>query len=328
MDNMIAFTPKRKLFITGIREQPSPSVVAGGELQKRYGLSRFENARTIEEADIVLYLENGYVGLADLPGLLRRVRSARSAMHFIFSESDWPFPVLPGAYTSLSKPCAWGHSWSFLPSFRLAAREESVSKDAEPEFLFSFLGRVATHPVRRKIRSLDSASTPCLDAADGPKRFPCFDYSKTYAQLLGRSRFILCPRGFGASSIRMFEAMSFGRVPVIISDAWQPPPGIPWREFSVVIPESDVSGIPVVLERLESKAQPMGQLARQVFDAHFAPGIFFDRLLVTLISKYANLSFTPAAICWRAWRAAGWREIQTLCHQARSRAVACLSARR
>ena len=177
-----------------------------------------------------------------------------------------------------------------------------MSTDAEPEFLFSFLGRSATHPVRRKIRSLDSTSTPCLDVADGSKRFPCFDYSRTYAQLLGRSRFILCPRGFGVSSIRIFEAMSFGRVPVIISDAWQPPPGIPWREFSVVIPERNVSGIPVVLEKLESKAQLMGELARQVFDTHFAPAVFLDRMVTMLISKYANLSFTPAAICWRAWR--------------------------
>jgi hypothetical protein len=30
----------------------------------------FENAKTIEEADIVLYLENGYVGLADMPDCL------------------------------------------------------------------------------------------------------------------------------------------------------------------------------------------------------------------------------------------------------------------
>jgi len=81
--------------------------------------------------------------------------------------------------------------------------------------------------------------------------------------------------------------MCLGRVPVVISDAWQPPPGIPWQEFSVPIPERDVASIPIVLEELENKAQPMGKLARQVFDEHFAPGIFLDRLLTTLISKYA-----------------------------------------
>jgi len=58
--------------------------------------------------------------------------------------------------------------------------------------------------------------------------------------------------------------MSFVRVPVIISDAWQPSPAIPSREFSVMIPERDVSGIPAVVEKLEKKAQPMGQSARRV----------------------------------------------------------------
>jgi hypothetical protein len=249
-------------------------------------------------------------------------------MHFIFSESDWPFPALPGAYPSLAKPCPWGHSWSFLPRFSLTGVDATVSTDPNPEFLFSFLGRIATHPVRKKIGSLDRASTPCLDVADGPERFPSFNYSKTYAQLLGRSRFVLCPRGFGVSSIRIFETMSVGRVPVIISDAWQPPPGISWRKFSVVIPERSVSSIPVVLEKLESKARSMGQLAREVFDAHFAPSVFLDRLLTTLVSKYANLSFTPQVTCLRAWHAAGWREIRTLCHQSRSWALDGFPARR
>jgi hypothetical protein len=328
MNDTSALTAKQKLFITDVRAEGNPALAAAAKLLKRHGLSHFENVKTIEEADIVLYLESGYLGLTDLPVLLRRVQSAPSAKHFIFSESDWPFPVLPGAYPSLSKPCPWGNSWSFLPSFDLTRAEAPFSTDADPEFLFSFLGRLATHPVRKKIQSLDSASTPCLDIVDGPKRFPCFDYSKTYAQLHRRSKFILCPRGFGASSIRIFEAISLGRVPVIISDAWQPPPGVPWQEFSVVIPECGVFNIPVVLEKLESKARSMGQLARQAFDAHFAPNVFLDRLLTTLVSKYANLSFTPEAIYWRAWHAAGWREIRTLCHQGRSWALNCLPARR
>jgi len=324
---MDASSQKQKLFMTDVRAQGNPTLIAAGELLRRYGSSSFEKAKTIEDADVVLYLENGYLGLADLPKLLRRVRTAPSALHFLFSESDWPFPVLPGAYPSLSKRCHWGHSWSFLPNFVTARSDASGSMAVEPKFLFSFIGRVATHPVRRKIQLLDSASTPCLDLTEGPKRFPSFDYAKTYAQLLRRSRFILCPRGFGVSSIRLFEAMSFGRVPVIISDAWQPSPGIPWREFSVVIPEREVAAIPTVLEKLESKAQPMGELAQQMFDAHFAPSVFLDRLFTTLTSKYANLSFTPQAIYWRAWHAVGWREIWTLCHQARSWAHARLSVR-
>jgi hypothetical protein len=122
--------------------------------------------------------------------------------------------------------------------------------------------------------------------------------------------------------------MAFGRVPVIISDSWQPAPGIPWQEFSVLVPEREVSRIPGLLERLEGNAQRMGQSARQVFDAHFASGIFLDQLLNVLMSRYSNLLFTPEAIFRRAWRVAGWREIRSLCHQAKSWALGCLSAPR
>jgi hypothetical protein len=319
--------PKQRLFITSIHEQGNSTLLVANELSNRHGLRSFEHAKTIEEADVVLYIENGYVGLADLPRLFHQVRAAPSAMHFIFSESDWPFAVLPGAYPSLSKPCPWGHSWSFLPRFDVGRRAASASTNAKPQFLFSFLGRIATHAVRREIRKLDSALTPCLDIEDGPKRFPCFDYSKTYIELLERSEFILCPRGFGVSSIRIFEAMSVGRVPVIISDSWQHPPEVPWPEFSVSVPERNVSDIPVLLEKLESKAQRMGQLANQVFDAHFASRVFFDRLLTMLLSKYSSLSFTPEAIFWRACRAAGWREIRSVCHQTKSWMLDCLSPR-
>jgi hypothetical protein len=121
--------------------------------------------------------------------------------------------------------------------------------------------------------------------------------------------------------------MSFGRVPVIISDLWQPSPDIPWQEFSVSVPECEVSGIPALLEKLENKAQGMGLSARQVFNTHFASGVFLDQLLTALISRYSNLSFTPKALFWRAWHAAGWREIWTLCHQAGSWAFECLPAR-
>src|SRR5207248_5665171 len=142
---------------------------------------------------------NGYIGLAELRQLLTRVRSAPSAMHFLFVESDWPFPVLPGAYPSLTRPYPWAQSWSFLLRHGVATDDKDISA-SEPEFLFSFLGRVSTHPIRNAVLALDSERTPCLDVTDAPRRFSNFDFSQTYRNLIRRSRFVLCPRGFGASS--------------------------------------------------------------------------------------------------------------------------------
>ena len=314
--------------MTDMHSRGNPVLSAGLDLIKRYGLSHFRMAKTPGEADIVLYLENGYLGLSELPRLLKRVRAAPGAMHFVFSESDWPFPVLPGAYPSLSRPHPWAQGWSFLLSANAEKNDDArPNHHAQQELLFSFLGRTATHPIRKKVKMLDQANTPCLDIEDGPKRFPSFHYSKTYIDLIKRSKFVLCPRGFGVSSIRIFEAMSLGRAPVVISDRWQRPPGIPWGEFCVLIPENDVASIPATLDSLESKATSMGQQARQIYYDHFAPNVFFDRLLTTLVSNYGNCSFASDAILGRARRALGWRELRTVCHQARSFALALLSAR-
>ena len=317
---------KLKVFITALGDNPTLS--AGAELLRNYSISNFELGKSIDDVDIVLYLESGYIGLAELPRLLARVRSAPSAMHFLFSESDWPFPVLPGAYPSLGKRHPWAQSWSFL--LKSDAERDDVAaatSSAEPDFLFSFLGRTSTHPVRKRVLLLDKPNTPCLDVEDGPKRFSSFNYSNTYAHLIRRSKFALCPQRIRNLQHQIFETMCLGRVPVIISDHWQPPPGVPWNEFCVVIPEKDVSHAPVLLGRLESKASMMGQLAQQTFNEYFAPSVFFDRLLTTLVANYSSCGFTPDAIYRRALRSLGLREIRTLCHQARSTALDHLFAR-
>lgn len=319
---------KQRVFLTDVYCRGNPVLSTALDLIRKYGLSNFRMVSTLEHADIILYLEHGYLGLSNLPRLLKCVRAAPRAMHFVFSESDWPFPVLPGAYPSLSRPCPWAHTWSYLSVSESKKSDETNSTcRAAPDFLFSFLGRVATHPVRKKIQMLDTPNTPCLDVDDGPKRFLRFNYRETYSELIERSKFILCPRGFGVSSIRTFEAMSFGRVPVVISDHWQPPPGIPWEDFCVRVREDNVARIPALLNCLQGDAVSMGDRARQVYDEYFARGVFLDRLLTTLVSRYSNCAFTADAILRRAWRVFGWREIRTLCHQAQSLAFASFFAR-
>jgi hypothetical protein len=314
---MNCLVARPKVFIDAFRD--NPTVLEARALLKRYALTNFEITDSLKTAEIVLYLDSGYVGLADLPKMISYIRKAPSAMHFLFSESDWPFPIIPGAYCSLSKQFPWALSWSFLP--KTSTDLALLAPDSEREFLFSFLGRVSTHPIREKVRMLDTVNTPCLDVVEAPKRISSYHYSRSYVQLLKRSKFVLCPRGIGASSIRIFETLSYGRVPVIISDRWQRPPGIPWEDISVVVSEADVFSIPALLDRLEGKANEMGRLAKQSFGEYFAPSVFLDRLLATLVSNYCSCSFAPAATCMRAWQALGWREIRTLAHQGRSVAL-------
>jgi len=47
--------------------------------------------------------------------------------------------------------------------------------------------------------------------------------TERFRELMSRSRYALCPRGYGATSFRLYEALQFGAVPIYISDQhWWP----------------------------------------------------------------------------------------------------------
>lgn len=312
-----------RILLTSILDRRNPVLDIARELVERFPPATFESVDESASADVVLYLEHGYVGLTDLPRLLRSIRRHPGAKHFLYSESDWPYAVLPGAYPSLTAPRSWACSWSYISA---AARPDPVATNEDgspaPDLLFSFLGRASTHPIRSDVIRLNSPTTPCVDIADAPGRFPSFDYTETYWSLLRRSRFVLCPRGIGTSSIRIFETMAAGRVPVIISDAWQPPPAVDWAECSVRVAERNIGDIPAILARAEAHAPLMGARASAIYAERFAAPVFLDRLSSTLLESYSHCAINDGAILSRAVRTLSARELRTLAHVAWTRSVA------
>jgi hypothetical protein len=267
--------------------------------------------------DIVLYMEYGYLGLTDIHSIIHWYRKFPRAQHYIFTECDWPYPVLPGAYVSLSRQCHWANSWCYLP--RQNINTSSEARRYEPHYLFSFLGRTKTHRIREHVVALDTSSSPCLDLDSGIARFKDFDYQRSYRDLILGSKFVLCPRGFGAASIRVFEVMASGRVPVIISDDWLPPPDLPWSEFCVFVKEKDVSRIPAILKKREPEAETMGMRAAKVYDEFFGAPVFFERLLHRLVASYSDVNFGEKDILMRAGRSIGWRELRSIANETRLR---------
>lgn len=88
--------------------------------------------------------------------------------------------------------------------------------DVERDLLVSFVGAI-THPIRKKL-----VTTWPLDNKDSlvtSVRHKPIDYYK----LMARSKFTLCPRGYGKSSFRIMEAIHYGSIPVYISDEFITP---------------------------------------------------------------------------------------------------------
>ncbi len=134
----------------------------------------------------------------------------------------------------------------------------------DAEYLFSFIGKASNHLVRSNVLKLKHPRALLKDNSSFNTAL-----ENTYIEILHNSKFVLCPRGIGASTIRVFEIMRAGRIPVIISDEWSNLQNIPWSEFSIRVPENEVFRIPELLESLEDKSEEMGTLARQVWKKNF-----------------------------------------------------------
>lgn len=149
--------------------------------------------------------------------------------------------------------------------------------------LFSFVGAAETHPLRREILRLAHPNALLIDTSVEKSEFMSpVELRNFHDRFIGSvltSKFVLCPRGFGPTSMRLFEVMQLGRVPVVIGDSWVPVPGIPWDTFAIFVPESQIHTIPSVLEAANAKAATMGAAARAVWELRFSPKRSLDELV-------------------------------------------------
>ena len=109
---------------------------------------------------------------------------------------------------------------------------------------FSFLGSTSTHTVRKRLVSMYNT---CYDSGVhwGLDKNLKGDFTKNYISLLGNSNFSICPRGTGISSVRLFESMSMGSIPIIVADNYGLPLSdiIDWDKITISVKENDISNM-------------------------------------------------------------------------------------
>ena len=98
------------------------------------------------------------------------------------------------------------------------------------DILFSFVGSYTTHSIRQRMKNrikgeniiyrdkyhidvnIFNATTNLKEAEE-----------MEYKNIIERSRFSLCPRGSSPSSVRFWESLQAGAIPILISDYWKLP---------------------------------------------------------------------------------------------------------
>jgi hypothetical protein len=205
---------------------------------------------------------------------------------FLFCANAFVIPFLPGVYASIEK--RW-LSNRIRSGFYLGVSENEFLQPTPPRddlpYLYSFVGSAVNAPVRRRLIELRHSRGFLQDTSAEYQRVlhrlstadEVQNFWRRYAEVMQGSKFVLCPRGLGVSSVRLFDTMRMARVPVILSDNWVEPIGPAWREFSLRIPERNFHCIPDLLAKREDCAVAMGRMAREQWENWFSEDVCFHR---------------------------------------------------
>jgi hypothetical protein len=101
--------------------------------------------------------------------------------------------------------------------------------------------------------------------------------TRRFVELMCRSVFALCPRGYGRTSYRMYEAMQLGCIPVYIYDEpWLPyTDELDWSQFAVLVHVADAPRLHDILASISSQQiAAMQRRIAEIHDAYFTlPGV-------------------------------------------------------
>ncbi|HVR84647.1 MAG TPA: exostosin family protein [Planctomycetota bacterium] len=289
-----------------------------------------------EIADVILFVEGHYDGGVwgrYLEGLrateLYRKYRARCVA---FCGMDFPVPLVPGIYPSIARAWHWrsltrGGSYILPPNPHLRhVPLAAVSGGAR--WLGSFIGCTGEVPVRLRLTTLKDERLLIQDntrefvRAIQEKRMSDVDALKRqFCQTTQESKFVICPRGVGTSSIRLFEAMEMGRAPVILSDEWVAPDGPDWPSFSVRVEEREIPRLGAILRQREADAEALGRQARAEWERVYSPEALFGTIVhdsMGLVSRAGLLRDLQLAVArlqllrplhlrqlWRSWKSSG-----------------------
>ena len=139
------------------------------------------------------------------------------------------------------------------------------------DILASFVGS-NTHPIRNTISNMFRGDDRIAVISNQWSPSVDEDSLNRFCEISSRSRFMLCPRGYGLNSFRLYESFQLGCVPVILTDE----PYLPWADeldwskFSITILDSQFDQlIDILTEISESTYREMIHEGQKAYQSHF-----------------------------------------------------------
>jgi len=153
------------------------------------------------------------------------------------------------------------------------------------KLLCSFIGCLHTHNIRSIMYKVAPESPDIVMIGRKRWHYEMRDQEERefeYKNVLAKSKFSLCPRGTGPSTIRFWESLMAGAIPVLISDTMMLPREWDWDNTIVRIPESDTQYWPQIIDSIpDSKVEVMRLKCLSAYEAYSAKN--FDKYVLEYI---------------------------------------------
>jgi len=164
-------------------------------------------------------------------------------LYFTVSQHD--DAILEKLPKKTQKFCAGGNSGGIpipLVCSKIPDDDKKCYRVSSRDLLCSFHGSI-THRIRqRMVDHLKNKPNISINTKKWSQYIDKQNYFQ-YIYYAMRSKFLLCPRGYGLNSFRLYESFQLGCVPVIVTDKLFLPwcDELNWTEFAIII--SDTSKI-------------------------------------------------------------------------------------
>lgn len=227
-----------------------------------------QNSRTyIPVSWTTCYINKITEGLQDLLNSLDQ-----SVAYFTVSQHDDAIrEVLPPNTINF---CAGGNNGGIpipLVCSSIPDSDIKIHSNTTRDLLCSFIGSI-THPIRKKmIDCIENLPNTVMIASRWNKNVSNDKYLD-YLKIGLRSKFLLCPRGYGLNSFRLYESFQLGCVPVIITDKLFLPwaDELDWSSFCVIAQDSDIKNLYYNLKNIsDDNYKSMLNLGKLAYQKYF-----------------------------------------------------------
>ena len=176
--------------------------------------------------------------------------------------------------------CAGGNAGG-IPIPLICSKISNVPLSNTKDLLCSFVGSI-THQIRVLMYQALENKHDCFMYAKHWNPEVKNEEKDLFLEMASRSKFLLCPRGYGLNSFRLYEAFQLGCVPVIITDK----PFLPWADelvwskFSALILPNDINNMYNILNNInQNDYKTMLDTGQKLYNDYFTLGSLYSNIV-------------------------------------------------